>query len=114
MTGTVDTVQVAPETIAVFEDLRTMQIRVSRATSRNAYDGGKYQSYQATAEIHCDTKAAKWKRHEYFTVPLWTGASRRFEHPGPNLPAMSFASMSPNPVQRIVQAACTLQAVKTG
>jgi hypothetical protein len=95
--STVDTVQVAPGTIAVFDNLRVMQIRVSWATLRNGHDGQKYQSYQATAEIHCRNKTAKWRRHEYYTVPLWKGSSRQFEHPEPNLPTMSFASMSPNP-----------------
>jgi hypothetical protein len=109
-----DVVQVAPETITVFDSLRTMEIRVSRSEPRNAYDGGKYRSYQATAEINCGEKRAMWKRHEYFSGPLWTGASRKFDQPTDNLPTMLFRSMSPNPVQRIVHAACSLQAVKTG
>jgi len=109
-----DVVQVAPDTITVFDDLRTMEIRVSRSAPRSAYDGGNYRSFQATAEIHCRDKRAKWKRHEYFLGPLWTGISRKFDQPTDKLPAMLFNSMNPNPVQRIVHAACSLQGVKSG
>ena len=44
-----DVVQVAPETITVFDNLRTMEIRVSRSAPRAAYDGGQYRSVTDTA-----------------------------------------------------------------
>jgi len=108
-----DTVQVAPETIAVFDTLRSVQVRVNRAARRDTYDGGQYQSYRATVEVNCQTKTAQFRRHQYFLVPLWTGESRIVEHQEGNLPPVMFRSLTPNPVQRIVQAACTLQEVKT-
>lgn len=109
-----DSVQVAPETITVSEDLRTMQLRVSRSTLRNALDGGQYRSFQATAEINCADRTAFWRRHDYFMMPGWRGASRRFEHAQGKLPKIAFNSMKPNPVQRIVQAACGLKEIKNG
>jgi len=109
-----DVVQVAPETITVFDNLRTMEIRVSRSAQRAAYDGGQYRSFMATAEVHCGDKSAVWKRHEYFAGPLWTGPSRKFNHLANKQPAMLFRSMNPNPVHRIVQAACSLESVKNG
>lgn len=108
-----DTVQVKPDTIVAFSELRTMQIRVNRSQPRPSYDGGPYRSYRAIAHIKCQTKDAKFRRLELYAGPLWTGASRTIEYQETKMPLMAFNDMRPNPNGRIIQAACTLQSVKS-
>ena len=110
---TVDTVQVSPETVTVFDDLRTMKIRVSRAAVRKAYDGEPYASYEAIAEVDCEQRQARYRRHVYFTAPLWTGPGRVYTPPEDRKPQLAFRSMNPNPAHRLIQAACTLHEVKS-
>ena len=110
---TIDTVQVQPESVTVFDDLRTMKIRVNRSATRQAYDGEPYRSYEATAEVDCEQRLARYRRHLYFVEPLWTGTGRVYGHPEGQRPLVAFRSMAPNPAQRLVQAACSLHAVKS-
>lgn len=111
--STVDTVQVSPETITVFEDLRTMKIRVSRGAMRRAYDGEPYRSYEAVAEVDCEQRQARYRRHTYFVEPLWAGPGRSYVPPEGQKPQLAFRSITPNPAQRLIQAACTLHEVKS-
>ncbi|MDB5895552.1 MAG: hypothetical protein JWQ88_3083 [Rhodoferax sp.] len=110
---TVDTVQVVPDSITVFDDLRTIKIRVSRSASRRAYDGQPYRSYEAVAEIDCEQRLARYRRHTYFVEPLWAGIGRHYTPPEGKLPELAFRSISPNPAQRLIQAACSLHEVKS-
>jgi hypothetical protein len=109
----VDTVQVAPDTVAAFADLRAMTIRTSRGRLRTGFDGASYRSYVAQVHVDCDSRIARFKQLDLFAAPMWTGARREFRYADAEMPRMVFKDMQPNPVERIVQAACTVQNVQT-
>lgn len=108
----VDTVQVQPDTLVVFAEFRTIHIRVNRAGTRPGYDGQPYRSYNGLVHVNCDSKKARFRKLQLFADPIWAGAERSVEYTDKNMPPMAFAGMQPNPNTRIVQAACSLEAVR--
>ena len=111
--ATVDTVQVAPDSVVVFSNLRVMKIRTSRAAPRQGFDGAPYRSYLSAVQIDCDNNEARFRKLELFNGPLWTGPSREVEYADADMPKMGFLDMQPNPAERIVQAACVVGKVQT-
>ncbi len=108
-----NTVQVAPDSVVVFANLRFVKVRTNRAAVRQGYDGIPYRSYVSTAQIDCDTHAARFRKLELFEGPLWTGPHRSLEYAEADMPKMNFRDMLPNPTERIVQAACVVGRVQT-
>jgi hypothetical protein len=108
-----DTVQVAPDTVVVFTTLRVMKIRANRAVTRAGYDGVPYRSYVSTVQIDCETNEARFRKLELFYGPLWTGPNRVVDYPENEMPKMVFMDLQPNPVERIVQAACVVGKIQT-
>ena len=112
-TPQVDTVEVSPDSVTVFKNLRVMKIRTNRAANRITYDGLPYRSYHGTVHIDCDAKQARFRQMRYFLGPLWTGEARNVEYPEGDMPPVAFRDLNPNPVARIVQAACAIGTVQS-
>lgn len=108
-----DTVQIEPETVVVFSNLRTMRIRTSRGQERSGYDGRAYRSYVAMVHIDCNDKSARFRQIQLFAGPLWTGNQRIVNYDDAQMPPMAFRDMRPNPAERIVLAACTIDRVQS-
>ena len=107
-----DTVQVQPDTLVVFAEFRTIHIRVNRAGARPGYDGQPYRSYNGLVHVNCEAQKARFRKLQLFANPLWAGAERSVEYTDKNMPPMAFVGIQPNPNKRIVQAACSLEAVR--
>lgn len=102
-----DTVQVDPTLKAVNGELRSMAIRVNRASMRTSPDGVLFRSYIAQVEFNCLKAEARFQTVSYFLSPLWHGVAHRTVVFTPaNARLMRFRDMDPNPVERIVRAAC--------
>jgi hypothetical protein len=105
--ASMDTVEVNASPLSVSGDQRVMQLRVNRQTLREGWSGAPYRSYTAVVKFDCLHNAAQFQQIVYFAQPLWAGeplkivnyteADRRF---------MIFRDMNPNPVERIMKAAC--------
>ncbi|APW38386.1 hypothetical protein RD110_15275 [Rhodoferax koreense] len=108
----VETVQVAPDTVVVFGDMRVMKIRTNRAAVRKGFDGLPFRSYESSVQIDCTTREANFRRLELFDDALWRGAGRVLDFANAAMPRMLFQDMRPNPVERIVQAACDVGKVQ--
>lgn len=100
----VDTVQVDP---IARSGLHHMQVRVSRAVPRVSWDGIAYQSFVADVHFDCEAKRARYQRISYYTQPRWQGSVyREVDYQSGEPRWMEFRDMAPNPMQRIVAAAC--------
>lgn len=109
----VDTVEVSPDSVLVFQQLRVMKIRVNRASERVGFDELPYRSYLATVQVDCSAKKAHFRQLQLFAGPMRTGADRRLAYAEDHMRQMLFRDMEPNPVARIVLAACTIPSVQS-
>ena len=102
-----NTVQVDPQPVRVEGAIRFMDIRVNRATPRQNWDGVPYRSFRALVEFDCVSMDARYREITYFMHPFWTGEpARRIEYSRADPRPMRFRDMQPNPMERIVKAAC--------
>lgn len=102
-----DIVEVNPESIEGKTELRTMQVRVSRAHQRTSRDGVVFRSFLSVVEFDCAKNTARFVSAEFYHLPMWRGPvhhtmvySREQTRP------MVFREMTPNPTERIIRAAC--------
>ena len=100
-----DTVQVNPAALERSEGARTLHIRVNRARLRTNWDGVPYRSYTAQVRIRCDERRGEYLSVRLYTQPLWTGEAQEASYAEPR-PPMLFRDAQPNPVERIIRAAC--------
>jgi hypothetical protein len=102
-----DTVEVDPMPKAVNGERRSMAIRVNRASPRDNWDGVPYRSYYAMVEFDCLRSSAYFQQVTYFMQPYWSGVSHKtVTFNLANRRPMRFRDMTPNPMERIVKAAC--------
>lgn len=100
-------IQVNPQSIEGSAELRTMGVRVSRITQRTNWDGLPYRSYVATVEFDCVKKSARYVLMNYYLAPVWSGpVHKTVSYPLQNPRYMAFREVAPNPLDRIVRAAC--------
>lgn len=102
-----DTIEVNPIPISTTEDHRVMRVRVSRSEQRSNWDGIKYRSYEAIADFDCEAKTAQFQQIRYYMQPVWAGephATTSYTKSDPR--PMRFRGVVPNPVERIIRAAC--------
>lgn len=102
----VDTVEVATSTVAREGELRLMKIRTHRMHERVTFESKPYRSYLGQIQIDCTAEEARFRELRYFRGPLWTGQVRDVAFPRDAMPKVVFRDVQPNPVQRIVRAAC--------
>ncbi|MES2511201.1 MAG: surface-adhesin E family protein [Pseudomonadota bacterium] len=103
----IDTIEVNPIPVSTTEDRRVMKIRVSRSEQRTNWDGIPFRSYQATVEFDCINKVGQFQQISYYRLPVWAGESHvttNYTKADPRL--MQFRGVVPNPVERIIRAAC--------
>lgn len=104
-----NTIQVDPASIEGGEGLRTMKLRVSRATLRTSWDGVAYRSYESEVQFDCRARTARYARIGFFVKPLWEGeVSKTVDYTQGTPRWMEFRGIEPNPTQRIVNAACAV------
>ncbi|MET0311720.1 MAG: surface-adhesin E family protein [Burkholderiaceae bacterium] len=102
----VNTVQVDPVSIEKSPGMRTMTVRVSRATQRTSWDGIPYRSYVSSVLFDCRKFTARYLSLTYHVQPRWQGEPvRTVEYEDPPR-WMEFRDIQPNPNQRIIAAAC--------
>ncbi len=102
-----DTIEVNPIPVSMTEDHPVMRIRVSRSMQRTNWDGIPFRSYVATVEFDCVNKVGNFLQITYYAQPVWTGEphiSTSYTKADPRV--MRFRGVTPNPVERIIRAAC--------
>ncbi|MEB0057155.1 surface-adhesin E family protein [Variovorax sp. LG9.2] len=109
-----NTVQVDPVAIGVEGDNRAaskrMNVRVNRSAERVNWDNIPYRSYESQVVFDCQARRAAYVQARYYAQPLWQGEPHTVADYGGNPRPMLFRDMEPNPVNRIVRAACRLKA----
>ena len=104
--GGSDTIQVDPESMTS-GDIRTLRVRVNRATARTSWDNIRYRSYVSLVTFDCVQRSARYVSITYYTLPLWKGESYRTSDYTTGTPRpMRFLDVNPNPSARIIRAAC--------
>lgn len=102
-----DTIEVNPIPVSTTEDHRVMRVRVNRSEQRANWDGIKYRSYEAIADFDCAEKTAQFQQIRYFMQPVWVGEAHTTTSYTKSDPRpMRFRGVVPNPVERIIRAAC--------
>jgi hypothetical protein len=105
--ASVDTIEVDPVAVATDAAMRTMRVRVSRLRERTSTDGVAFMSYRAVVLFDCNQRTARFLSAEFFRAPLWQGDPHESIVYAANLVRpMVFRGIEPNPLQRIVRAAC--------
>jgi hypothetical protein len=101
-----DTVEVDPVAITSAGGVKNMYMRVNRSKQRFNWDKLPYRSYEARIAFDCNTKKGDYMIATFYPEPLWTGlpviTTDYSRAPKPLL----LLDMEPNPVERIVRAAC--------
>ena len=109
-----NTVQVDPVAIGVEGDSgpasKRMNVRVNRSAERVNWDNIPYRSYESQVVFDCQARRAAYVQARYYAQPLWQGEPHTVADYGGNPRPMLFRDMEPNPVNRIVRAACRLKA----
>lgn len=109
-----NTVQVDPVAIGVEGDSRPaskrMNVRVNRSAERVNWDNIPYRSYESQVVFDCQARRAAYVQARYYARPLWQGEPHTVADYGGNPRPMLFRDMEPNPMNRIVRAACRLKA----
>lgn len=101
----VNTVEVDP--VDHDQDERSLRVRVNRSAPRTSWDGVPYRSYEAVVLFDCTRKSARYQTITFFAQPLWRGdALRSVDYSTGPARMMEFRDVHPNPLQRIVHAAC--------
>nr|WP_145548735.1 surface-adhesin E family protein [Variovorax boronicumulans] len=102
-----DTIQVNPLFIMKDGPQRVMEVRVSRSTERAAMDGNRFRSFQALVAFDCEARVARFINSQFYNAPLWRDPGARIDYPESRGRTVEFPGFSPNPRDRVVQAACS-------
>ncbi|WP_422830788.1 surface-adhesin E family protein [Variovorax sp. HJSM1_2] len=108
-----DSVQVLADSVNLNGTTGTLQLRVSRAGERSAYDDLPYRSYIGWIRVDCSQREGHFLQLQYYAEALWTGAVRLVNFTESNMPRLLFKDMDPNPTTRLIRAACSVEKVKT-
>jgi len=108
-----DSVQVMADSVSLNGTTGALQLRVSRAAERDAYDSLPYRSYIGWIKVDCTQRVGRFQQLQYYSDALWTGEARVVNFTEPNLPLLMFKDMQPNPTTRLIRAACSVEKVKT-
>lgn len=106
--ATADTVEVKPKPLSASGDHRVMLVRVSRAQQRINWDGIPFRSYVSTVDFDCAKMDAQFQQVSYYMQPGWSGEVHKIIQYGKSNPRpMRFRGVTPNPMDRIIKAACS-------
>lgn len=96
-----------PLSISASEGLRTLRVRVSRATPRTSWDGVPYRAYESLVVFDCFNHTAQYSTLVFYMQPAWRGVSHNTTvYAKANPRWMEFRDVVPNPTARIIRAAC--------
>ncbi len=102
-----DTIEVNPIPVSNTDEHPVMRIRVSRSVQRVNWDGIPFRSYVATVEFDCPNKVGNFQQITYYAQPVWAGEPHITTNYSKTEPrVMQFRGVTPNPVERIIRAAC--------
>lgn len=104
--ASVDTVEVDPVAIQTHGALKTMNVRVSRATERLNWEKVPYRSYESQVVFDCRARKAEYLFATFYPVPLWQGPPHKVADYANDRRPMRFLDVEPNPTNRIIRAAC--------
>jgi len=104
--ASVDTVEVDPVAIKTKGALKTMNVRVSRATERLNWEKVPYRSYESQVIFDCRARKAEYLFAAFYPVPLWQGQPHKITDYANDRRPMRFLDVEPNPTNRIIRAAC--------
>ena len=110
---TVDTVEVDAGSAVTFGKARLVGIRVNRANDRIARDKQTFRSYESLVIIDCDQHTARHNTQTLFPQALWKGPPRTYSYDANDIRDMAFAGVEPNPKERIIKAACSIEQVQS-
>ena len=109
----VDTVEVDASSAVTFGKARLVGIRVNRAKDRMALDKQPFRSYESLVVIDCDKRTARHNSQTLFPEPLWKGVPRAHTYDEKDIREMAFRGVEPNPKERIIKAACSIDLVQS-
>jgi hypothetical protein len=101
-----ETVQVDPVALDTDDDTRTMGLRVNRSQEHRNWDEVPYRSYESRVLINCRAHRAHYLEATFYSEPLWQGNPHQAANYRKSPKPMLFSGMTPNPVERIIRAAC--------
>ncbi len=105
--ASINTIQVNPQPVSVSDAGRVLRVRVSRSSERTSWDGVPYRSYESTVLFDCLKSTARYLLITYYQQPAWLGTAYKSVNYGTSVPRwMQFREVTPNPHERIIQAAC--------
>jgi hypothetical protein len=104
----VNTVEVDPVALRDDGEVKTMNLRVSRATVRNNWEGVPYRSYHSQVAFNCRQRKAQYRIATFYMQPLWQGDPHQTTDYSATPRPMLFRDMEPNPTERILRAACRM------
>ncbi|RYX94362.1 MAG: hypothetical protein EOO28_15000 [Comamonadaceae bacterium] len=110
----VDTIQVDVNPVAIKNNMRLLNVRLSRAKGRVSGDGISFRSFDSLTEFDCDKKTARYTRTRFYAEPLWKAPTRVMDYPSNDVRPMAFREIEPNPNERIIRAACNFESVMQG
>lgn len=109
----VDTVEVDAGSAVTFGKARLVGIRVNRARDRVARDKQMFRSYESMVIIDCNKRTARHSSQTLYSEALWAGTTRSYTYGDNDIRDMAFAGVEPNPKERIIKAACSIELVQS-
>jgi len=108
----VNTIEVDPTPVSITGETRIMRVRVSRSQDRVNWDGIPYRSYVSEVFFDCPHGIARYLSIDYYRLPAWKGEpflQREYLETEPRF--MQFRDVEPNPLRRIIRAACNTSTI---
>lgn len=105
-----DYIQVDPQSVVAEGELRTLQVRVSRAGPRTSTDGITFRSFQGIAEVNCEKKTARYTTATFFSAPHFAGPPlTTLTYPRDQVRPVAFRQIEGDYAQRLIRAACVVE-----
>ena len=103
----VATIEIDPTQLSPQGERRTMMLRVSRPQQRISTDGVAFRSYLANVEFDCVQRNARFISVDFYELSGWQGKPHKSMAYGPaQIRPLAFRYFEPNPLEKLVQAAC--------
>ncbi len=109
-----DTILIDPTPVEVKGPFRWMTLHMNRARQRVSTDGISFRSFTSIVEFNCDKGTARFAKTQFYNDPLWTSPGQSFNYPPTMVRPMAFRDVNPNPVERVIKAACVTTGSGTG
>lgn len=108
--NTVDYIQVDPQSVEADGVLRTLQVRVSRSTTRTSTDGVAFRSFQGVAEVNCEKKTARYTSATFYSQPHFAGPPvTTLSYQRNQVRPVAFRQIDGDYAHRLIRAACVVE-----